>query len=216
MSALGRVVLVETADLEEYPIARGVRLDGHSFVKWQHLRWMSSTTYRRASWEVIGMAQALFDMAQLESPVGTLPDDNEELAQMLRVDLRRMRDLRGLEFGPLRNWRPCLSEGQRRLMHPVVLEQVQDALDRREERVQKTGAKADYQRLKRLREAMAALGLGRDALGDEVLIRRMDEWLTAQKPRRDRAAYDAVIVEAVKVGWVGGAVARAGGRAGRD
>lgn len=109
--------LVVADDLPEYPIARAVRLDGNSFVKWQHLRWLSSKTARRASWEVKGMARELFDLAQMQSPIGTLPDDDDDLADMLRVSVSRMRELRAMEFGPLRNWMPCMSEGERRLMH---------------------------------------------------------------------------------------------------
>ena len=105
MNARGHLVVVDDGSLPEYPIGRSVRLDGHAFVKWAHLRWLSSRTFKRATWEHQGMARALFDMCQMESPVGTLPADDEELAQMLRVDLRTMRGLRQLEFGPLRNWR---------------------------------------------------------------------------------------------------------------
>ncbi|GGE26711.1 hypothetical protein SAMN05421774_11240 [Gemmobacter megaterium] len=192
-------------DLPEYPVARGVRLDGHSFVKWQHLRWLSSRSFRLCSWEVQGMARALFDLSQLESPVGTLPDDDAELAQMLRVDARRMAELRRMEFGPLRNWCPCLSDGEVRLMHPVVLAQVQDAIERREIHELSKEDKATYQRLKRLREALRGMGLSEHVLADDRLIGRMDDWLKQGcKGNRRATHYEAALMHAVAQGWCEG------------
>ena len=172
-----RPALIDAALLPEYPVPRSVRLDGHAFVKWQHIRWLNSRTFRLATWEVQGMARALFDLCQLQSPVGTLPDDDAELADMLRVSPERLRDLRRLDMGPLRNWVRCVSDGEVRLMHPVVTAQVQDAIERREVHELSREEKAVYARQKRLRENLGRLGLGADVLADDVLINRMDEWL---------------------------------------
>lgn len=189
--------------LPEYPVARDQRLDGHSFIKWQHVRWLSSRSYRLCTWEVQGMARALFDLAQLETPVGTLPDDDSELAHMLRVDTRRVGDLRKQEFGPLRGWTPCMSEGERRLMHPVVLSQVRDAIERREVHELSKEDKATYQRLKRLREGLKRLGLDETVIGDDVLIGRMDEWLRQTcKGYRTQQNYSAALVHAVEQRWI--------------
>ncbi|NBE05945.1 hypothetical protein [Paragemmobacter ruber] len=197
---------VPVDDLPVYPIPATERLDSHSFVKWNHQRWMASRTFKLATWEVQGMARALFDFAQTESPIGTLPDDLDELAVMLRCDLRRMRELRTMEMGPLRNWRPCLTvEGARRLYHPVILEQVQDALERRDLRALSSEAKARAQRIKRLREALGAEGLSAAVLADEVLIQRMDEWLEAHhKGNRTKAVYRSAILHAQQMKWFGG------------
>ena len=195
--------LVAADALDEYPIARHIRLDGNSFVKWQHLRWLSSKTARRASWEVKGMVRHLFDMAQMQSPIGTLPDDDDDLADMLGVTLSRMRELRAMEFGPLRNWRPCLSEGERRLMHPVVLEQVLDVLERREVHELSKEDKATYQRLKRLREALQKLGCDKAVVADDILIGRMDQWMQAHcKGNRKANHYEAALVHAANAGWL--------------
>lgn len=203
-TAASRPVLIEAEAIEDYPIGRDERLDQHGFVKWHFHRWLSSRTFRLSSWEVQGMARALFDMSQTESPVGTLPDDDAELAVMLRCDARRVRALRQDEFGPFRGWRPCRSDGERRLMHPVVLEQVRDALERRDARSLSGEAKAEYQRLRRLREALAKLGMEARVLADDVLVNRMDLWLREnRKGRRDRAAYEAVILHAQRDRWFG-------------
>jgi hypothetical protein len=151
--------LVETTDLPEYPIARSVRLDGNAFTKWHHLRWLNSSLHLLASYEVQGMARALFDLAQLQSPVGTLPDDPLMIARLLRVDPGQWDDMRRRAISPLHNWQPCLSDGERRLMHPVVLEQVLDAIERREQHALSKEEKAAYQRVKRLREAMEKIDL---------------------------------------------------------
>lgn len=199
------IQVVAVADLLEYPLAAHVRLDGNGFVKWQHSRWLNSTSFRKMSWEVQGMARALFDFSQMETPVGTLPDDDEELAFMLRIEVRRLRELRQMEFGPLRHWTRCRVGDQVRLMHPVVLEQVQDALERRETAALSKEAKAEFQRLKRLREALAEEGLDKAVVADDVLIKRMDDWLQANhKGNRTKAAYRSAILHAQTMKWFGG------------
>ena len=197
------VKLIETGEaLEQYPISVDERLDAHAFVKWMHHRWMSSRTFKLASWEAQGMARALFDMAQSESPVGTLPDDDAELAYMLRVHPHQMAELRRAEFGPLRGWHRCLCGNVVRLMHKVVLEQVQDAIERRDTRALSADGKAEYQRIKRLREALKGLGLDDAVLADDHLIARMDAWLKEnRKGRRNPAAYEAVMIAAARGQW---------------
>ena len=74
------------ADLPVYPIGAQDRLDGNSFVKWNSARWMASRTAKLMAWDQQGMHRYLFDACQMETPVGTLPDDDRELAAMLRPD----------------------------------------------------------------------------------------------------------------------------------
>lgn len=203
MNAAPHLRPIDDDGIPAYPISRDQRLDGHSFVKWQHVRWLSSRTYRLCTWEVQGMARALFDLAQLEAPVGTLPYDDAELALMLRVDTRRVGELRKMEFGPLRGWVPCMSDGELRLMHPVVLSQVQDALERREIHELSKEEKATYQRIKRLREGLKKLGLDDAVVADDVLIGRMDEWLKQTcKGSRKQRNYEAVLLHAMEQRWV--------------
>lgn len=202
---VSRLAAVNSSDLEQYPIDRAERLDAHAFLKWQHHRWMSSRTFKLASWEAQGMIRALFDMAQSESPIGTLPDDDAELAVMLKIDARRMTDLRRMEFGPLRGWRRCLCGNEVRLMHPVVLEQVQDALDRRNARSMSTDEQAERKRLERLRKALKEQGLSPAIIADNVLIQRIDEWLAENwKKNRTSEAYAKAIMFAQKSRWFGG------------
>lgn len=192
-----------TGGLDQYPIGREERLDSHAFIKWWHHRWKSSRTFKLASWEAQGMARALFDMSWDESPVGTLPDDDAELAVMLRTDARRVAELRRLEFGPFRGWRKCLSGSEIRLMHPVILEQVSDALARRELREVSGEDAAGRKRLERLRAALADRGFSPSELSDVVLLQRMEDWLAQNwKKNRTREAYDRAVEVAGKLGWV--------------
>ena len=190
------------ADLPVYPIGAQDRLDGNSFVNWNSARWMASRTAKLMAWDQQGMHRYLFDACQMETPVGTLPDDDRELAAMLRTDAARIREIRGMEFGALRNWRPCLCDGQVRLMHHVVLEQVQDALDRRAMAKLSDDARAQAVRLDRLRKALSEQGLSRTVLGDDVLIERMDAWLRdTHRGRRTAAVYRSALLHAVQNRW---------------
>lgn len=190
------------ADLPVYPIGAQDRLDGNSFVKWNSARWMASRTAKLMSWDQQGMHRYLFDACQMETPVGTLPDDDRELAAMLRTDAARIREIRGMEFGALRNWRPCLCDGQVRLMHHVVLEQVQDALDRRAMAKLSEDARAQAVRLDRLRKALSEQGLSKAVLADDVLVERMDAWLRdAHRGRRTAAVYRSALLHAVQHRW---------------
>jgi len=195
---------VAVTDLPEYPFGPEDRLDGNSFVKWHTTRWLGSRTFKLMPWDMQGMARALFDMAQLETPIGTLPDDDDELAFMLRCDARRIRELRGLEYGPMRNWQRCRCDGAVRLMHPVVVEVISDALTRRNSAALAKDAKAVAQRMARLRRALAAEGCSDAVLGDDVLLRRIDGWLEENhRSNRTRAVYRSALLHAQQQRWFG-------------
>lgn len=190
------------SDLPVYPIASSERLDGNSFVKWNTARWIGSRTFKLMGWEMQGMARALFDLCQMETPVGTLPDDDRELAFLLRCDAQRLRELRALEFGPLRNWAPVLCDGKVRLAHPVVTEQVQDALERRALAKLSEDQRASAMRLSRMRSALKKEGVSDQVLADDLLMERMDAWLKdMHKTRRSPAVYRSAILHAVQHRW---------------
>lgn len=191
--------------LFRYPIGKADRLDGHSFVKWQHQRWLASAMHLMASYEVQGMARALFDLAQNQSPPGTLPQDRAIIARMLRIDLHHLDALCRHQHGPLNGWKACIcDDGELRLYHAVVLEQVQDAFDRREAKALANNEKAIRARRDRMIIALRAMGCVEDMLRDEVLIRRLDDWMLANvKRRRDQPAYEKALTHAQREGWLG-------------
>lgn len=188
-----------------YPIARAERLDGQTFVKWWHHRWLASEMHLMASFEVQGMARALFDLAQTQSPMGTLPKNLAIIARLLRVDVHAFEGLCRHAYGPLNGWRPCITDdGEVRLYHPVVLEQVKDALERREVWLQKKTDGAVKERRRRLVLALKDLGVADRVVADAALIERMDDWLSETwKAKRGPAAYHSAIIHARNMGWFG-------------
>ena len=194
----------------QYPIARNERLDGQTFVKWWHHRWLASDLCLMASFEVKGMARDLFDLAQTQSPMGTLPRDRAVVARLLRVDVRHFEGLCRLDYSPMSGWQPCVTDdGEIRLYHPVVLEQVQDALNRREAWLaSKTGA-AVRERRRRLIAALREMGVSAEVVADDALIERMDQWLVDNwKTKRGAEAYHKVMVAAREGLWFGQIVRR--------
>lgn len=190
-------------DLPVYPISRGERLPELAFVKWVPSRWLQSSGHLKCTYEVQGIARALFDLATSQSPIGTLPDDDEELALLLRVPQAHWMSLRGLGVrGPLRNWVRCLSDGEVRLMHVVVTEQLQDVLDRREVRELSKAAQAEAKRFERMAEGLGKAGLDPAATQDGILMKRLDDWLLANwRGNRTLTAYLRVIEHAGQQGW---------------
>jgi hypothetical protein len=194
--------VADVATLPVYPIGPEERLDGNTFVKWNPDRWLASRTFKLMPFPVQGYHRALFDLCQKETPVGTLPDDDAELAVMLRTDARQIAEWRGMEFGAFRNWTRCRCGDRIRLMHPVVLEQVQDALDRRAMAKLSEDQRATAMRLDRLRKALAAQGLSKTVLADDVLVERIDAWLCeTHRTRRTAAVYRSALLHAVQHRW---------------
>lgn len=200
--------LIDPADLPVYPIEREERLPELAFVKWQPSRWLNSAGHLRCSYEVQGVARALFDLSTAQSPIGTLPNDDEELAALLRLPIQNWMALRGLgDRGPLRNWELCLcpgkGAGEVRFMHHVVLASLQDVLSRRESRERSRGQQAVVKRVQRLREGMVAAGLSPAQAGDEALMKRVDDWLT-QVCTGNRTAqhYARAFEHAVRQRWI--------------
>jgi len=195
--------LFDTDRLPEYPIAVDERLESHYFVSFWFNRWLNSDFRLRASAEVRAFGLDLFFIAQNQSPVGTLPTNEAVIAKLLMIDLAHWKELCKREITPLYNWTPCRCGAKVRLMHPVVTEQAQDAIARREAREASNSQKAVYQRLRRLREALGDLGCSREVLNDDLLVERMDGWLLQHcSGRRTAGAYGRALTHAVTDGWL--------------
>jgi hypothetical protein len=197
------LMAIPDAGVFDYPVGSTDRLDGHSFVKWQFHRWMSSDMYLMSSFEAQGMALALFCIAQTQTPAGTLPPDRQMIARLLRVDQVAFENLCRHQYGPLHNWTPCRADdGKMRLYHPVVLEQVLDALDRRERRSLVNSDRAVRQRKRRLVDALRAAGVDASVLANQVFVDRCDGWLCENwRTNRDEAAYSRVLSVAAREKW---------------
>ena len=128
---LHAIAPVDIDDLPEYPIASSERLDSHFFVPWNLKRWRGSEfrRYGYADPEVGWFGMELFFLSQDETPIGTLPCDDEALAFLLHIAPTRWRELNSRDVSPLHGWSQVRCDtGQVRLAHPVVAEVAQDAL----------------------------------------------------------------------------------------
>jgi len=201
--------LIEPAELPDYPISRDERLPELAFIKWQPSRWLNSAGHLKCSYEVQGVARALFDLATAQSPIGTLPDDNDELAALLRMPASHFAALRGLgQLGPLRNWTRCLcprghAAPEIRLMHHVVTASLEDVLSRREAREAGRGRQVVDKKMQRMRAGMVKAGLSPLQVADDVLMGRLDEFLNKictgnRMPHHYQAAFDL----AVRQRWI--------------
>ncbi len=207
--AVSSLSLVDPVEMMEYPISRDERLPELAFIKWQPSRWLNSSGHLRCTYEVQGVARALFDLSTAQSPIGTLPDDNDELAALLRMPVSHFSALRGLgPLGPLRNWVRCLcprgaGQPEVRLMHDVVLASLQDVLHRREAREAGRGSRVEEKRLRRLRDGMVKAGFSQEQTMDAVLMGRIDEYLGKicvgnRMPQHYQAAFE----HAVRQRWI--------------
>lgn len=176
--AVPGLAVVSTADLEEYPVSRDMRLDSHHFMAWEHRRWLNSSMRMKGTPECKSIYFDLICAAFGQSPVGTLPDDPDQLAKLALVPESHFRALCQLEYGPLHLWRLCLSEGERRLYHPQVLRTVTEAVARKEDNRARNEAANASKRRERLRVSVA--GYSADLSANDAAILWMDEWLTAE------------------------------------
>lgn len=195
---------VDLDSLPVYPFNLSDRLQAHYFIQIQFNRWLSSTLGLMGSMDVQGAALTLIFHAQNQSPIGTLPDDDEVLARLLRIDLSQWKQLRNRDLGALHNWRPYRCDGNTvRLGHPTVIEVLTDAFERREARQASNEARAVSMRLSRLRKALSGMGCSPAVLADDVLIARMDDWLTQTcQGNRTDVNYDRALHHAVAQRWL--------------
>lgn len=174
----GPARLIETTELPEYPLSADQRLTTHYFTAFHHDRWLNSRFRLSAPPDVRGHALDLFFLSQKQTPVGTLPDDDVQLAKLLMLDLASWQSLRARDWSPLYKWEPCLCDGDVRLMHPVVTEMIVDALERRDRRRVEGEIGRRRKRMDRLRDQVLNAGGTRAMMADEDLLERLDAWLT--------------------------------------
>lgn len=171
--------VVEAGDLPEYPLPRDFRMPTHYFIAWWHNRWLNSTLHLTGTYEVQGVAVALYSIAQNQAPIGTLPVDDAMIARLLRIELSRWHDLCRMAVSPLHGWYRAMCQGEVRWAHPVVLEMLMDARDRRERRDLSAEEKAERKRLERLRARLVELGLAPAVADDRLVLEGLDQWLQA-------------------------------------
>lgn len=169
--------LTEGAELAEYPISADERLDSHYFLMLNHKRLLSSRFWLLGQPDVKSYGVSLWCHAQNQTPVGTLPDDDEELSALLSIDLAKWIDLRKREISPLYKWVPCLCAGEVRLMHPVITEVALEAVNSKRRNVANREAERHRKRLKSLEARIPAAGGTKGMADNPMYIERLDDWL---------------------------------------
>ncbi|MDF3606114.1 hypothetical protein PE067_08225 [Paracoccus sp. DMF-8] len=169
---------MSTDDLPEYPFTLDDRLDSHYFMAWERRRWLNSEMRLRGTPECRALFFDLINISYDQAPIGTLPDDQDLLAKMLMVDPAHFRQICRLEFGPLHKWVHVRCGAEIRLMHPMVVRSLQDALARREDNRAKNEAANAAKRLQRLRITVA--GYHKDLAANDAAVRWIDEWLISE------------------------------------
>lgn len=164
-------------EIEHYPFAPDLRLDTHHFFAFFHRRWLSSRMRLLATPEVRAYAIDLYALAQDQTPVGTLPCDQKELAALLNIDRDTLEVLNSQPIGPLYGWELCQCGGELRWAHPVVLEVIQTALSYQRKAAARSEAGNRRKRLNRLKTQMAAIRVPERLYSNDVVVEWCDDWL---------------------------------------
>lgn len=170
--------VVQSSDLDEYPFGRDVRLDSHHFIAWERRRWLNSSMRLKGTHECRSIYFDLINISFDQAPIGTLPDDIEELAKLALIPEGHFRALCAQPYGPLHRWHVCLSDGERRLCHPMVMQTVADAVARKEDNRAKNDAANAAKRRERLRSALT--GFQADLAKNDAAVLWMDDWLISE------------------------------------
>ena len=188
------LTVIEDGALPEYPLAADFRMPTHYFMTWWHSRWLNSTLHLTGSYEVQGVALALYCIAQAQAPIGTLPRDDALIARLLRLDPQVWADLQRRAVPPMHGWYLVDCEGEVRWAHPVVLEMVLDARHKVEVRRMSNDDRAVQKRIERLRKSLAEMGVDAAVLDDRVAMEAIDEWLEVNwKKRRNALVYSRAL-----------------------
>jgi hypothetical protein len=175
--------MFDAAQLPDYPIPVGTRLDGHSWFQFHHAWFRASDFRRRADEAVRAVWLDLIVAAQDEDPVGTLPAEPQALAWLARLPLERWLDLSGREVSPLYGWERCrVSDGRVRLFHPKLLQVTESAARTKLEAAARRASDRERKRLVELREKVLAAGGSQRMADDAAFISRLDDYLTAALP----------------------------------
>ncbi|WP_420415909.1 hypothetical protein [Marinovum algicola] len=168
---------IPEADLPEYPLDAGERLDSHSFIPWEFRRWMSSEMRWNGSHECKSLWFELVNYAHSETPVGTLPNDIRRLARMVQpaVDPTHFEELCKLQFGPLHGWRLCRCGEDIRLMHDTVVRVVLGAFASRANHAARVEAASQQAKLRRLTQDVAQLAP--KLASDPRKVRWVNTWI---------------------------------------
>lgn len=169
--------LIDSETIPDYPLPPDMRLTTHFFITWHHDRWLNSRFRLSSPPEVRGLALDLYCLSQKQTPVGTLPDDDVQLAALLMLDLGTWQSFRRRDWSPLYGWEKCNCDGEVRWMHPVVLEMIADGMKRRDKHREDNARGLQRKRLERLPDQVRSAGGTKAMTTDMDLLEWVDGWL---------------------------------------
>lgn len=178
---------VDSEDWDDYPISASDRLDSHFFLQWNLKRWRSSEFRRKVDPEVGWYGMQLFFISQDETPIGTLPYDEEQLAYELHIPLEKWKKLLEHKISPLHNWRKVRCDnGEIRWAHPVVTEVAVEALKSKRKNQSNQEERKRNKQLKDLRVMIEdRIGAGQ-VLRTPGVLERFNDWLEEKYPDTQR------------------------------
>ena len=180
------IQVVNTNEPENYPISTHDRLDSHYFLQWNLKRWRGSA-FRKAAYsdpEVGFYGFELFCKAQDETPIGTLPCDDGQLAFLLHLPLEKWLGLKKRDLSPLHGWSKVLCDnGEIRLAHPVVTAVAVEALGSRKRNVAKNADDRMRKRLSTISHNLAKnLPGGARIAENEEMVNNLSDWIEDAYP----------------------------------
>lgn len=193
--------VVGAGDLPEYPIAPGERLQSHYYLEFHYHRWLTSDTRLLADLDVRSVYLDLIFVSQDQSPVGTLPCDMRILAKLVGVPQEVFDGLCKREIGPLHKWTPCMSQGVRRLHHPVVTELALRAVDSRARNAIANENDRQRKRLNTIRKNLCELPGGKRVAESQRMVEQVSAWIEEAYPGgsctvlRVQAAWEALSMQ---------------------
>jgi len=189
--------IVEQSDRLEYPIPENERLESHFFIPWHFNRWLNSDFRLKADADVRAYAFDLFCISQNQSPVGTLPMDDELLARLLMLDLGAWHKLKERAPSPLYGWIECICGKHTRYMHRVVLEMAQGSLGKKKAVMEARERDRERKRQVALKLQMVSAGANKRMVDNAAYIDRLDLYLVEhcqgnRTPSRIKEAMEAL------------------------
>lgn len=164
-------------DLQDYPIAADERLESHFFIPWHFNRWLNSDFRLKAEPDVRAFAFDLFCISQNQTPVGTLPNDDELLARLLLLDVTTWKKLKRREPSPMHGWTLCKCGDQTRWMHKVVLEMAEGSLTKKKAVVEARERDRERKRHVALKGQMLAAGAHSALVDNDSYVERLDHYM---------------------------------------
>ncbi|WP_147127801.1 hypothetical protein [Shimia ponticola] len=199
------VVEIETgAPLPDYPVELVAGdFTGHKFVMMHHVLYFQSRLHTRADLDVRGAALELFMVCQQRTPLGTLPVDEEEIAQLIRVPLPTWRSLMNRKITPLHKWSRYQVDGEPVFGHKVVIDVCRAALTASEARKARSSGESERNKLKTLKRLLSEAGVPHELVDDPDFVIRCHDWLTKNfTGRRQGARFDAVLQQLFRVAGI--------------